>query len=37
VPHFLGNKALVEAPFGRVRHHSHNIRIQGPLLRDAAG
>jgi len=34
---FLGNKALVEALFSRLRHQCHTIGIDGPSLRDPQG
>ncbi len=34
---FLGNKALVEALLGRLRHQCHTIRIDGPSLREPQG
>ena len=34
---FLGNKALVEALLGRLRHQCHTVRIDGPSLRDPTG
>jgi DNA replication protein DnaC len=34
---FLGNKGLVEALLGRLRHFCHTIRIDGPSLREPQG
>ena len=34
---FLGNKGLVDALLGRLRHQCHTIRIDGPSLREAQG
>jgi DNA replication protein DnaC len=34
---FLGNKGLVEALLGRLRHQCHTIRIDGPSLREPQG
>lgn len=34
---FLGNKSMVEALLGRVRHYCHLVRIQGPSLREPQG
>jgi DNA replication protein DnaC len=33
---FLGNKALVGALLGRLRHQCHTVKIDGPSLRDEA-
>ena len=33
---FLGRKEMVEALLGRLRHHCHTIRIDGPSLRPPA-
>jgi DNA replication protein DnaC len=33
---FLGRKEMVEALLGRLRHHCHTIRIEGPSLRPPA-
>jgi len=34
---FLGNKQMVEALLGRVRHYCHTVRIKGPSLREPQG
>jgi DNA replication protein DnaC len=34
---FLGNRPMVEALLGRLRHQCHTIRIKGPTLRDPRG
>jgi len=34
---FLGNKGLVDALLGRLRHQCHTIRIDGPTLREPQG
>ena len=34
---FLGNKGLVDALLGRLRHQCHTIRIAGPSLREPQG
>jgi len=34
---FLGNKGLVDALLGRLRHQCHTIRIDGPSLREPQG
>ena len=34
---FLGNKAMVDALLGRLRHRCHTVTIDGPSLRDPQG
>jgi DNA replication protein DnaC len=34
---FLGNKQMVDALLGRVRHYCHTVRIKGPSLREPQG
>ena len=34
---FLGNKPMVEALLGRLRHQCHTVRIEGPSLREPQG
>jgi DNA replication protein DnaC len=34
---FLGNRPMVEALLGRLRHQCHTIRSKGPTLRDPTG
>ena len=34
---FLGNRSMVEALLGRVRHYCHTVQIQGPSLREPQG
>ncbi len=34
---FLGNKGLVDALLGRLRHQCHTVKIDGPSLRDPSG
>src|SRR3989441_2298397 len=36
-PHFLRNRAMVEALLSRLRHYCHTVRINGPSLRDPQG
>jgi DNA replication protein DnaC len=34
---FLGNRSMVDALLGRVRHYCHTVQIQGPSLREPQG
>ena len=34
---FLGNKLMVDALLGRLRHYCHKVRIEGPTLREPQG
>lgn len=34
---FLGNKSLVDALLGRLRHQCHTVKIDGPTLREPTG
>ena len=34
---FLGNKSMVDALLGRVRHYCHTVHIKGPSLRELQG
>lgn len=36
-PTFLGNRAMVDALLGRLRHHCHTVKIDGPTLRTPTG
>jgi DNA replication protein DnaC len=36
-PNFLGNRPMVEALLGRLRHYCHTVRIDGPSLLDLQG
>lgn len=34
---FLGNRAMVDALLGRVRHYCHTVKIEGPSIRETQG